>query len=141
LAPVVELDNDSMAALRASTDCPDAVVVVWGAGTNGAGRNKAGATIRLPALRSISGDWGGGGDFGRDAIWLVARAHDGRGRPTVLTDLVLNALGLDDVDEMIRGLYLRLIPSVKVIELAPLSFRRRMPATRRSELVVRGGER
>lgn len=141
LAPVVELDNDSMAALRAGTDCPDAVVVVWGAGTNGAGRNKAGATIRLPALGSISGDWGGGGDFGRDAIWIVARAHDGRGRPTVLTDLVLNALGLDDVDEMIRGLYLRLIPSVKVIELAPLVFQAADAGDPvASELVVRGGE-
>ncbi len=141
LAPVVELDNDSIAALRAGTDCPNAVVVVWGAGTNGAGRNSAGATVRLPALGSISGDWGGGGDFGRDAIWFVARAHDGRGRPTVLTDLVLNALGLSDVDEMIRRLYLRQLSSVQIIELAPLVFQAAdVGDPVASQLVVRGGE-
>jgi len=140
LAPVVELDNDSIAALRAGTDSPDAVVVVWGAGTNGAGRNSAGAKIRLPALGSISGDWGGGGDFGRDAIWFVARAHDGRGHPTVLQDLVLHALELDDVDEMIRRLYFRQIPSLQVIELAPLVFRAADAGDPvANEMVVRGG--
>jgi len=141
LAPLMELDNDSVAALRAGTDSPDAVVVVWGAGTNGAGRNSAGAKVRLPALGSISGDWGGGGDFGRDAIWFVARAHDGRGRHTVLTDLVLNALGVNDVDEMIRRLYRRQLSSVQIIELAPLVFQAADAGDAvAGEAVVRGGK-
>lgn len=123
LADVTELDNDSIVALRSGSDCPDAVVVAWGSGTNGAGRNSAGARVRLPALGWISGDWGGGGDLGREAVWLVARAHDGRGQSTLLTDLVLDTLGVDTVDEMIRTLYLRQTSSAQVIQLAPLIFR------------------
>lgn len=140
LAPVIGLDNDSIAALWSGTDSPDAVVVVWGAGTSGAGRNSAGVNIRLPALGSISGDWGGGGDFGREAIWLVSRAHDGRGHPTVLHQLVLDALGLNDVDEMIRRLYFRQISAAQIIGLAPLVFRAAEAGDSIArELVIRGG--
>lgn len=102
------LDNDTAAALRSGTDCPDAVAVVWGSGTNAMGRSAEGRTIRLPGVGWISGDWGGGGDLEREAIWLVARAHDGRGQPTLLTDLVLSALQVPDVDAMIRKLYFNL---------------------------------
>ena len=141
VAPRAELDNDSIAALWSGTDSPDAVVVVWGAGTNGAGRNRAGMTIRLPALGSISGDWGGGGDFGREAIWRVVRAHDGRGRPTLLQELVLDALGVDGVDEMIRRLYFKQISGAQLIGLAPLVFRAADAGDRvAAEIVIRGGE-
>jgi len=105
LANRVSLWNDSIAILRSGTDSRDAVAIGWGAGTNGVGRNAAGSVYRLPALGWISGDWGGGGELAREAIRLVARAHDGREEPTLLTDLVLRALGVTDVDEMIARLY------------------------------------
>jgi N-acetylglucosamine kinase-like BadF-type ATPase len=141
LAPVMELENDSIAALWSGTDEPDAVVVVWGAGTNGAGRNRAGMKIRLPALGSISGDWGGGGDFGREAIWCVARAHDGRGNPTLLSHLVLDALDIDTVDEMIRRLYVTQISPGQIIALAPLVFSAADAGDPvATEVVARGGK-
>jgi N-acetylglucosamine kinase-like BadF-type ATPase len=104
---VMGLDNDTAASLRSGTDNPNAVVVGWGSGVNGMGRNVAGQGYRLPALGDISGDWGGGDDLAREAIWLVARAHDGRGRPTMLTGMVLSTLDVPTVDEMIRKLYLK----------------------------------
>src|SRR5579859_111601 len=105
LAANTGLDNDTVAALRSATDAPNAVVVVWGSGTNAMGRNAAGACIRLPGLGWISGDWGGGATLTQEAIALVARAHDGRGEATMLTPLVLAALDVPDADEMIRKLY------------------------------------
>lgn len=117
------LNNDSAASLRSGTDNPNAVVVGWGSGTNAMGRNSRGEEIRLPALGDISGDWGGGDDLAREAIWLVARAHDGRGRPTMLTDLVLAALEAPDVDEMIRKLYFKQVNRDARHRLPPLVFR------------------
>ncbi|MGI8826193.1 MAG: N-acetylglucosamine kinase [Chloroflexota bacterium] len=119
----LELDNDSIAALWSGTESPNAVAVVWGAGTNAVGRNAAGAEVRLPALGPISGDWGGGGDLSEEAIWLVARAHDGRGEATMLTHMVLRALNAPDVEELIRRLYCGEIGEPHSLPLAPLVFR------------------
>ena len=99
------LNNDSVAILRSGTEGPNAVAVGWGSGITAVGRNAEGQEIRLPALGWISGDWGGGADLAHEAIWLVARAHDGRGEPTMLEDVVLQALKVPTVDEMIRKLY------------------------------------
>jgi N-acetylglucosamine kinase-like BadF-type ATPase len=107
LTGTIDLHNDMMANLRAGSDNPNAVVVGWGSGTNAMGRNAAGREIRLPALGWYSGDWGGGDDLARDAIWLVARAHDGRGRSTALTEPVLRILGVPTADAMIHTLYVQ----------------------------------
>lgn len=119
---LVELNNDAAASLRSGSDNPNAVVVGWGSGCNGMGRNAAGREFRLPALGEISGDWGGGDDLAREAIWLVARAHDGRGRPTMLTDMVLSDLGAPDVDELIRKLYFKRVDRAQLRRLPPLVF-------------------
>jgi N-acetylglucosamine kinase-like BadF-type ATPase len=101
----LQLNNDTIAGLRAGTDNPNAVVVALGAGTNAAGRNAAGREIRLPGLGWISGDWGGGGDIAREAVFLSVRSYDGRGHATILQELVPQALGVPDIESMIRMLY------------------------------------
>jgi N-acetylglucosamine kinase-like BadF-type ATPase len=118
-----ELNNDSAASLRSGTDNPNAVVVGWGSGTNGMGHNACGQEVRLPALGDISGDWGGGDDLAREAIRLVARAHDLRGRETMLTGMVLETLGVPNVDEMIRALYFQQVDRDCFRRLPPLVFR------------------
>lgn len=120
--PRFGLNNDTIAALRAGTDNPNAVVVILGAGTNAAGRNWAGEEIRLPGLGWYSGDWGGGAELGREAVRLVARAHDGRGEGTILTDLLLQRFWLGTVDDLILGIYRREITGVDMVSLAPLVF-------------------
>lgn len=116
------LRNDIAAVLRSGSDSPNAVVVGWGSGVNAMGRNAAGEEIRLPALGWYSGDWGGGSDLGREAIWLVARAHDGRGEPTALQEPVLRAFGVSGVEEMIRKLYFHREERWGIHRLAPIVF-------------------
>ena len=122
LAQDIDLNNDSIASLRAGTDNPNAVCVALGAGTVAVGRNAAGQEIRLPALGWISGDWGGGGDLAREAIWYTVRMHDGRGEPTMLHDMVLRALDVPDGDVLIERLYHRQIGHDTIVHLAPLVF-------------------
>lgn len=122
LARTVDLTNDTIAALRAGTENPDAVVVIVGTGSNAAGRNRAGQEIRLPGLGWISGDWGGGDAMARDAMRLVARAWDGRGEPTTLTGLLLDAAGEPDVLSLISALYLGTAPRRFLHVVPPLIF-------------------
>jgi N-acetylglucosamine kinase-like BadF-type ATPase len=122
LAHCYRLENDIVASLRSGSDSHDVVVVGWGSGVNAFGRNAAGGEIRLPALGWISGDWGGGGDLGREAIFLVVRGDDGRGRRTTLREPVLAAFGVQNVDELVRKLYFREGERVPTHTLAPIVF-------------------
>jgi N-acetylglucosamine kinase-like BadF-type ATPase len=122
LAHRCRLENDIVASLRSGSDSHDVVVVGWGSGVNAFGRNATGEEIRLPALGWISGDWGGGGDLGREAIFLVVRGDDGRGRRTALREPVLEAFGVRDVDGLVRKLYFREGERVPTHRLAPIVF-------------------
>src|SRR5213593_5033727 len=82
------LRNDTFAILRAGTDRTWGVGVVCGYGTNCSAVAPDGRTFRFPAIGDISGDWGGGSDIGRLALWYAVRAEDGRGDETELVHLV-----------------------------------------------------
>ncbi|MBC7099413.1 ATPase [Candidatus Bipolaricaulota bacterium] len=124
----VRVENDAMIALRAGTRRGWGVVVVCGTGFNAAGLSPDGRGFRLPGLGWISGDWGGGMDLAREAVRAVARAWDGRGRPTLLSELLLSALGLPSAEELISALYMGQLgrpgglPEERLLELVPLVF-------------------
>lgn len=118
----IVLDNDLFALLEAGTDSPDAVAVVCGTGINAVGRAADGRTARFPALGMISGDWGGGGQLGAQALWHAARAVDGRGPRSVLERLVPEALGVATVMDVIEGVHFGRIPERRIAELSPLLF-------------------
>jgi N-acetylglucosamine kinase-like BadF-type ATPase len=117
--------NDTFAVLRAGLD--DAVQgqhwgigVVCGQGTNCAGVAPDGRSFRFVALGSISGDWGGGGDLGPDALWWAARAEDGRGPDTELRRAVPAHFGLRTVEDVILGVYRRTIDYAQLFDLTPV---------------------
>ena len=99
------VDNDLFALLRTGTAEPDAVAVICGTGINAVGVRADGARVRFPALGQISGDWGGGSGIGGEALWHVARANDGRGPQTALTQAVLETLKVDSVNALIEQLH------------------------------------
>lgn len=113
-------DNDMFALLRAGTEEPNAVAVVCGTGINCVGVRADGEHARFDALGTISGDWGGGGFLGEQALWHAARATDGRGGPTVFTTSLPAHFGLPSVQAVIEAFHFgRLSPS-RFAELAPL---------------------
>ncbi len=114
--------NDTMAALRSGLSRPWGVVVICGTGTNAAGRAPDGREIILPGLGHISGDWGGGEEISQQMIRLVMRAWDGRGKPTVLSEMVLEALGVPSVEVLLRMLYHDQIEQDQILGLVPFLF-------------------
>ncbi|GAB4518668.1 MAG: N-acetylglucosamine kinase [Anaerolineae bacterium] len=122
LAREIIVKNDTMAALRSGLSRSWGVTVICGSGTNAAGRGPDGTEIVFPGLGWMSGDWGGGGDLAREAIRRIMRAWDGRGPETLLTDLILDALGLPDMEALLHALYSGAVPHRAIYALPPLIF-------------------
>jgi N-acetylglucosamine kinase-like BadF-type ATPase len=117
--------NDTFAVLRAGLDdeVPGrrwGIGVICGHGTNCAGMAPDGQSFRFVALGPISGDWGGGGDLGPDALWWAARAEDGRGPDTELRRAVPAHFGVSRVEDVILGVYRGTIDYAELFGLTPV---------------------
>ena len=133
-APEVVVDNDTFALLRAGTDVADSVAVVCGAGINCVGVSADGRHARFASLGRLSGDWGGGGELGEEAMWWAARAVDGRGPETLLSDLVPQHFDLPDVPAVYEAIHFGRLSSRRILELAPTV----LAASRQGDRVARG---
>jgi N-acetylglucosamine kinase-like BadF-type ATPase len=113
------VDNDTFALLRAGSDADVAVAVICGSGINCVGR--AGDSVaRYPSLGWETGDWGGSEMLGREAIFLAARAEDGRGEPTELVEVVRSHFGAATVADVGADVHYRRRTHAEVGALAPL---------------------
>lgn len=114
------VDNDTFALLHAGTDRLDAVAVVCGAGLNCVGRRADGRVARYPALGWETGDWGGADAVGREALFLAARAEDGRGEESTLVAAIRRHFDAASVEDVGVDLHYRRLPMARLGELAPL---------------------
>jgi N-acetylglucosamine kinase-like BadF-type ATPase len=98
--PCYDIVCDTMIALRAGTTKPYGVVVICGSGMNCAGVNIHGETVQCGGFGYAYGDFGGGHDLSIEAFRTVIRAWEGRSEATLLTLMVLEALGYSSVEQM-----------------------------------------
>jgi N-acetylglucosamine kinase-like BadF-type ATPase len=118
----ISVDNDTLAVLRAGTDAGWGVAVVCGAGINCIGVAPDGRQARFRALGWTTGDWGGGPDVGREAVYAAARSEDGRGPRTALERLVPEHFALSTPSELAEAMHFGRIDERRVMDLAPLVF-------------------
>ena len=118
----IEVFNDTFALLRAGLDDRRGVAVVCGAGINCAGLLPDGTAARFAAVGHISGDWGGGGGLWQEAMWWAARAVDGRGPHTALSEALPRHAGLAGMDELIAAVHLGSLSEAECMELTPVLF-------------------
>lgn len=114
--------NDTFALLRAGIDHPPGVAVVCGAGINCSGLLPDGRTARFAAVGKISGDWGGGEFLAEEALWWAARAADGRGPATALTQALPEHFGCPDMAGLIEAIHLGALDTERVLEATPVLF-------------------
>jgi N-acetylglucosamine kinase-like BadF-type ATPase len=114
------VDNDTFALLHAGTERLDAVAVICGAGINCVARAVDGRVARYPALGWETGDWGGAEMLGREALFLAARAEDGRGEPTALVDVIRAHFGANLVEDVGIDVHYRRVDQRRLGALAPL---------------------
>ena len=79
-----------------------------------------GRVARYPALGWETGDWGGAELLGREALFLAARAEDGRGTPTALVAAIRSHFGAASVEAVGIDVHYRRLREQRLGELAPL---------------------
>lgn len=115
------LVNDSQLVLRAGTEDGVGIGVVSGTGTNALGCDATGRVERVGGFCYELGDFGSGGDLGREALRAAMRGRDGRGRPTALYDLICDRLGVRPLEDVIDR-WMASQPDNDLHALAPLVF-------------------
>lgn len=100
--PSYSIACDTMIAMRAGTDRPYGAVIISGTGFNAAARNRAGEELQYGGFGFLFGDGQGSGrDLANFAFRSAVRAWDRRGKPTLLTNLVLKETGFASVPQML----------------------------------------
>lgn len=141
VAKKLSIRNDSVAGLRGGISRPYGVCIAMGSGFNGVGIGKDGQEVRFFGEGYIFGDLGGGGAIARDALFHAMRAHDGRGKPTVLTQIVLDHWEAKDMEALARTLYYNRESWKKIHSLCPKVFEAACAGDEvASEIIRRYGE-
>ncbi|MFD0715316.1 N-acetylglucosamine kinase [Paenibacillus sp. GCM10027626] len=100
------IHNDAINALAAGTWGRGGIVLIAGTGSIAYGFDPAtGTSIRVGGWGYLLGDEGSGFDLGRQALTAVMKAYDGRGEETMLTELLLERLGLAAPPQLITHYY------------------------------------
>lgn len=81
------------------------VVLIAGTGSVAYGRSRSGQVYRSGGWGYLLGDEGSAYDIGRQALIAVCRQADGRGENTLLTEKLLHALQLDEIQQFIAYYY------------------------------------
>jgi N-acetylglucosamine kinase-like BadF-type ATPase len=121
-AEEVYVANDTFAVLYAGSARREGVAVVCGTGINCVAVAPDGRSATFPGLGWPSGDWGGGGDLGRAALWWAVRAEDGRGPATALTEVVTKHFARAQVLDVVLAIHRGEESDRRVAELAPAVF-------------------
>ncbi len=114
----VRIVNDIELVLRAGTPEGWGVAVIAGTGAIALGRASDGRTARVGGWGWLLGDEGSGFWIGLRALQAVARADDGRGPRTVLTEAVLARWGLSAPEGLMEAAYRTPFPRAEVAALA-----------------------
>ncbi|ACU73344.1 ATPase BadF/BadG/BcrA/BcrD type [Catenulispora acidiphila DSM 44928] len=121
-AQEVYVANDTFAVLYAGSPQREGVAVVCGTGINCVAVAPDGRTATFPGLGWESGDWGGGGDLGRAALFWAVRAEDGRGPATTLLDAVTTHFDRPRALDVVLAIHRGQESDRRLAQLAPAVF-------------------
>jgi N-acetylglucosamine kinase-like BadF-type ATPase len=101
----VIIESDARVALEGAFKGNVGIILISGTGSIAFGKDQAGNVHRAGGWGRILGDEGSGYAIGRDALNAVTKDLDGRGKPTLLTNLVARQFGLSEQENIIAAIY------------------------------------
>jgi N-acetylglucosamine kinase-like BadF-type ATPase len=116
----IGVDHDIRIALAGGAAGQPGIALIVGTGSSCYGRNAAGQSWRSGGWGYILDDWGSGFNLGQHALIAIVRAHDGRGPQTALSQPVLAALGITDINAIMNHIYTPKLNHAGIAALAPL---------------------
>ena len=99
------LTNDALPILYSNTPSGCGIVLIAGTGSVCMAKSPTGELLRIGGWGHLIGDEGSGYQIACRMLNAVMRAFDGRGRQTVLSDLLLEHLGLPSPMELVDYVY------------------------------------
>ena len=119
LAEHVVVDHDIRTALAGGLLLQPGMALIAGTGSACFGVGANGRTWRAGGWGERIDDAGSGFWLGCAALGAIARAHDGRGPATMLTDLLRNLLELASMDELVHRAGAEGLSRTEIAALAP----------------------
>ncbi|HEY44930.1 MAG TPA: ATPase [Anaerolineae bacterium] len=104
LSAHLELVNDTLLGLLAGAEQGWGIAVVAGSGENCWGRDAQGRIGRMTGSGSLMGEYGGASTIVEKTIQVVSAEWSQRGPPTSLTQVLLEATGALDIEDLVEGL-------------------------------------
>ena len=114
--------NDSMAGLRGGVRGPYGIVIACGTGCVCAGINAQGEETRVGGINEDFGDVVSGTSIGYRALQAVFQARDNILPLTLLTELLVERAGCQDIEELFIRMYREEISQEDLEPIAPLVF-------------------
>ncbi len=117
---LVEVVTDAEIALYGTTLGNAGVVVIAGTGSICYGRNEAGETAIAGGWGPIAGDEGGGATIARRGLQAIAKASDGRGRLTKLSEAGVDYFRTSTPENLLVAIYSPQMDNAKIAGFARL---------------------
>src|SRR5438094_6133509 len=116
----IELVSDGDIALYGATDGQPGVVVISGTGSIAVGINRQGKRVYAGGWGPVAGDEGSGSWIARRALQAVARATDGRGPATSLTEPACEFFQVATPDDLATAIYAPTITNDRIAGFSTL---------------------
>jgi N-acetylglucosamine kinase-like BadF-type ATPase len=114
----VEVVTDAEIALFAATQGKEGLCVIAGTGSVCIGQNSEGRKAIAGGWGPLAGDEGGGAGIARRALQAVAKASDGRGQPTSLSDLAVDYFRAGRLEDLSVAIYAPQIDNTRIAGFA-----------------------
>lgn len=114
----VEIVTDAEIALYAATQGKEGLCVIAGTGSVCIGRNAAGKTAVAGGWGPLAGDEGGGAGIARRALQAIAKASDGRGMTTGLSDAAVDYFRAGRLEDLSVAIYAPQIDNARIAGFA-----------------------
>jgi N-acetylglucosamine kinase-like BadF-type ATPase len=116
----VEVVTDAEIALFGTTLGKAGVVVIAGTGSICYGRNEAGETAIAGGWGPLAGDEGGGSSIARRGLQAIAKASDGRGNYTKLSEAGADYFRASSAENLLVAIYTPQMDNAKIAGFARL---------------------
>jgi N-acetylglucosamine kinase-like BadF-type ATPase len=116
----IGVDHDIRVALAGGLAGEEGIALIVGTGSSCYGRRRDGRNWRAGGWGHLLDDLGAAVYLGLQGIIATVRAHDGRGQATLISQPLLAAMQLDDIQGVMRALYHERMSRAQIAALAPL---------------------
>jgi len=114
----VQVFTDAEIALRGIGENKAGLVIIAGTGSVCIGQNTLGEKFSAGGWGPLAGDEGGGAGIAINALHRIAKASDGRGDPTVLSDIAVDYFRAGRIENLSVAIYAPQVDNARIAGFA-----------------------